>query len=164
MSAANHYCVFEAGGEFFAAAAAHVREVTARPSYAKAPCPSRVLAGVWHEGTEFLPVLRLPFASATAAGAERQVLVVQCPAGRWGLLADQVHNIAAIECSLGDQSNGSEWSQAVMGMSTWQGKSVRVLDLDGLYRVFEEVLKAEWSCQTDRLRETPSSFERKAIA
>ena len=59
--ATDHYCVFEVDSEFFAASATQIREITSKPDYAKAPCSSPILAGLWHEGSEFVPVLRIPF-------------------------------------------------------------------------------------------------------
>lgn len=163
MSASNHYCIFQVAGDFFAAAATQIREITSKPGYATAPCSSSVLAGVWHEGSEFLPMLRLPFQANSDPDNETHVLVIHGPFGRWGLLVDHVHNIATIECSQGNEACNNEWSTALMGMSTWNGQSVRVLNLDGLYRLSEEMLEYDWTRQIDATDEGRMSSERKAI-
>lgn len=140
--ASNHFCIFEVGKEFFAAAAKQIREVTSKPSFAAVPGVAPVVAGLWHEGSEFVPVLRLPFLRSENSHHESQILVVHGAAGRWALLVDQVHNIAAIEVSRGGGETGQP--SVVMGMSQWNGHSVRVVNLDALYRSAEEGLQQHW--------------------
>ncbi len=140
--ATDHYCVFEVDSEFFAASATQIREITSKPDYAKAPCSSPILAGLWHEGSEFVPVLRIPFQIGEPQN-ETQLLVVHGQSGRWGLLVEQVHTIESIDCSQGGPQD--EWATALIGMSIWKGNSVRVLNLDGLYRLAEDRLQLEWS-------------------
>ena len=143
-NAIDHYCVFEVAGELFAASATQIREITSKPDYAKVPCGNTALAGLWHEGSEFLPVLRLPFQGKCPAH-ETQLLVVHGPHGRWGLLVDHVHAVATIECTHGADTSDIEWSTAMLGMSTWDGRSVRVLNLDGVYRLTEQMLENDWN-------------------
>ena len=132
----EHFCIFEVGENFFAAPASQVREITTIPKYAKVPCDIPVLAGLWHEGSEFLPVLRIP-GQEVSPELETQVLIAHSPGGRWGLLVERVHNVEVIECSQTTAGALGEWSSALMGMSTWKGNSVRVLSLDGFYRMAE---------------------------
>ena len=135
----EHFCIFESGENFFAAPATHVGEITSAPNYAKVPGMSGALAGLWHEGSEFLPVLRIP-GQKVSPERETQVLIVHGAGGRWGLLVERVHNIEVIECSQTTPGENGEWSAALMGMSTWNGHSVRVLNLEGLYRLAESEL------------------------
>lgn len=134
----DHFCVFEVGQEFFAVSAQHIREVTATPDFARVPCRSEALAGLWHEGSEFVPVLRVPLGDLKP-GRESQILVIHATS-RWALLVDQVHCIHPIECS---QGSATADGTAVMGMSTWNDHSVRVLNLEAIYRLVEATLEQD---------------------
>lgn len=152
-TATDHYCVFDVAGEVFAASAMQIREITSKPDYAKVPGASLLFAGLWHEGSEFLPMLRLPFQSECHPERETQVLIVHGPHGRWCLLVDQVHTVATIECSHHGDASNTEWSSAMLGMSTWEGRSVRVLNLDGLYRLSEQLIESGWNQQFNSIED-----------
>lgn len=152
---ADQFCVFEVAQHYYAVSATQIREITAKPDFSKAPCSTLMLAGIWHEGSEFLPVLRMPFQSSISE-KESQVLVIHGQNGRWALLVDQVHNIVPLECSQGNQGESNEWNAALQGMATWKGRPVRVMNLDGLYRLIEAQLQDEWNGTAEALtgRET----------
>lgn len=140
----DQYCVFEVAQHYYAVSATQIREITAKPDFSRAPCANLMLAGIWHEGSEFLPVLRMPFQSS-ASENESQVLVIHGQHGRWALLVDRVHNIEPLECSQARHGEDNQWHAALQGMSTWKGKPVRVVNLDGLYRLIEGQLQDEWN-------------------
>lgn len=142
---AEKYCVFLTGGLWFALPATSIREVAGRPTLAMVPRSNSVLAGLCHEGSEFLPVLRLPSrASVPSHSSEQQMLVLHGPNGVWALVIDQVHGIESLECSHDAEGYCDDWSTAVMGTSTWNEHIVRVLNPDGLYRLAEQMLKRDW--------------------
>ena len=149
----DRYCVFQIGGMWFAITATQIREVTPRPELARIPRASDVLAGLWHEGSEFLPVLRLPSRTSrkpsdvvsSGPAHELKTLVLHGPNGPWGLLIDEVHGIESLECSHDAEVYCDDWSTAVMGTSAWQGDVVRILSPDGLYRLAEQILKRTWA-------------------
>ena len=149
--ASEQYCVFLVGGIWFALPATLIREVAAKPTIAAVPLSNSALAGLCHEGSEFLPVIRLPSRLSSNEPAqkpcslERQMLVLNGPNGPWGLLIDQVHGIESLECSHDAEGYCDDWSTAVMGTSAWQDQIVRILHADGLYRLAEQMLKRDWS-------------------
>ena len=142
--AADHFCVFEFATEFFAVSAKQIREIRSKPNFALVPGVAHVLAGLWHEGSEFVPVLRLPISHSATTPSESQMAVIHGASGRWALLVDQVHNIEEIECSQGGVGIDNA-ETFVMGMSTWKGHSVRVLSLDAIYRSAEASLRQDWA-------------------
>lgn len=144
-TAGNHYCIFEVNQATFALSATPIREITSKPIYSRPPCAGSTLAGLWHEGSEFLPILRLPFQSEIHPDQETQVLIIDGPHGHWGLLVGQVLTVAEIEYSQGSDPRDTEWSTAMLGMSSWDGRSVRVLHPDGVYRLSEQMLKRDWN-------------------
>lgn len=145
--ATNHYCIFESNHAHYAVSAAHIREITTRPRFAAALPRQRNLAGIWHEGSEFLPILRLPFESDEPQEPEReqQILVIQGANGHWCLLIDRVITVAELEYTLCTEQ--SEWSAVILGMSKLNEHSIRVLSLDGIYRITEQFLKQAWNDQ-----------------
>ncbi len=143
---AEKYCVFLTGGLWFALPATLIREVVGRPTLAIVPRSNPVLAGLCHEGSEFLPVLRLPSrASHASHSSEQKMLVLNGPNGAWALLIDQVHGIESLECSHDAEGYFDDWSMAVMGTSTLNDNFVRILNPDGLYRFAEQMLKRDWA-------------------
>lgn len=146
-TAPNHFCIFGVGDSTFAASATQIREIASKPDYSAIPCKSANLAGLWHEGTEFLPIIRLPFQSDLRPDRETQVLVIDSLQGHWGLLVDQVITVAEIDYAVAGETNESEWSSAVLGMATWENRSVRVLQLDAVYRITEQILKRDCDLQ-----------------
>ncbi len=140
------YCVFVTGGTWFAFPATSIREVAGRPTLAIVPRSNPVLAGLCHEGSEFLPVLRLPSrASHASHSSEQKMLVLNGPNGAWALLIDQVHGIESLECSHDAEGYFDDWSTAVMGTSTLNDNFVRILNPDGLYRLAEQMLQRDWA-------------------
>ena len=144
------YCVFSVGGVVFALPATQIREVAARPTLATVPRANSALAGLCHEGSEFLPVLRLPsrtsdHLASSRDSSEQQMLVLHGPNGAWALLIDQVLGIESLECSYDAEGYCDDWSTAVMGTSTSNDQIVRILHPDGLYRLTEQTLKRDWA-------------------
>lgn len=146
-NAPNHFCIFAIGDSTFAASATQIREIVSKPDYSRFPCNSANLAGLWHEGTEFLPIIRLPFQHDLQPDRETQVLVIDGMQGHWGLLVDQVLTVAEIEYTVGNETGETERSSAVMGMATWSDRSVRVLQLDAVYRLTEQTVKRDCDLQ-----------------
>jgi len=143
---AEKYCVFLTGGIWFALSATMIREVAGRPTLAIVPRSNPVLAGLCHEGSEFLPVLRLPSrASQPSHASEQKMLILHGPNGAWALLIDEVHGIESLECSHDTEGYFDDWSTAVMGTSTWNKQFVRILNPDGLYRLAEQMLQRDWA-------------------
>ena len=143
-AADNHFCLFDVDNVSFAISASRIREVTPRPSFAEVPCCCPVLAGLWHEGSEFLPIVRLPFQVNFHGNQQRQVLIIDGPQGHWGLLVDAVRTITQMDYSPNNDLGETEWSAVTLGMSTWEDRSVRVLQVDSLYRLIEQILKRDW--------------------
>ncbi len=149
----EYYCVFLTGGVWFAIPAKVIREVAGRPTLATVPRSDPVLAGICHEGGEFIPVLRLPSRAGAdlnrpSRESDEQMLVLYGPNGAWGLLIDQVHGIESLECLQDAEGYCDDWSTAVMGTSTLKDQKdqvVRILNPDGLYRLAEQMLKRDWT-------------------
>ena len=142
------FCVFQIGDALFALGAAHLREVALRPKLASIPNSHVALGGLWHEGSEFIPVLRMPTQSSESDSSERHVMVVMGSQGAWGLLVDRVHGIEPLELSRNDADCvHDDWTMAQIGASRWNEQLVRILNADGLYRLIEEILKRTWAAR-----------------
>ena len=139
----DHHCIFEVAGEFFSTPAIQIREIVAKPRYSKVPCANTLIAGLWHEGSEFIPLIRLPFQDGFDPSSESQVLVVNNATTAWGLLVDKVLTIAPIECSTATDDGDSEIRQVLKGKSIWEGRSLRVVDLSVIYLMIAKTLELE---------------------
>ena len=148
---ATSYCLFRTEGMWFAIGALQIREVIACPRWAEVPRSHSMLAGLYHEGSEFLPVLQLPSSVDTSTirseERHRQMLVIEGPNGPWGFLVNQVVGIESFEFSHEQDAFVDDWCTAVMGTATWQKDIVRVLNADGLYRHAEGALKRNWAAE-----------------
>jgi chemotaxis signal transduction protein len=138
----SSHCIFNSGEGWFALPTVNVRRVVGNPSVALIPRSHPILAGLCHAGSEFIPVLRLSKANADANG---QMLVVDGPNGRWGLLVEHIVSIELIECSSDTDGHQDEWSTAITGSSLFRNRIVRVLSSDELYLLAERTLRTDWS-------------------
>lgn len=139
----DHHCIFEVAGELFSTPAIQIREIVSKPKYAKVPCANTLIAGLWHEGSEFIPLIRLPFQDGFNPSNESQVLVVNNATTAWGLLVDRVLTIAPMECSTSTENEDAEIRQVLKGKSIWEGQPLRVVDVSVIYLMIEKTLELE---------------------
>lgn len=137
---AETFCVFQIGETLFAIEAATLREVALRPELAEVPNSGPVLAGLWHEGSEFLPVLRLP-EYCQVDNVEPHMLVVKGAQCAWCLLVDHVLGIETVGKPNTESREEGAWADAQIGTANWRSQSVRVLSPDGVYRLAEQRLQ-----------------------
>jgi chemotaxis signal transduction protein len=135
-----------------------IRKVMPRPPLVAVPWTGPSLVGLCHVRGEFLPVLTLDrLLSCTDLQDERFMIVVNETAGPWrgssgtavplsshtpdgnpeptarggpwGILADEVATLAALELSSAPEADGEGgWPSAVTGWATHERGVVRILD------------------------------------
>jgi chemotaxis signal transduction protein len=142
--ACEKYCIFRRGESRFALPAFLVREITLAENMVPVPGTPKILAGLCHLRSEFVPVLNVPTLcpedDAPAACGE-QLLVLAGAQGRWGIVVDELETLEPLEVSVTADPRGDDtWSATVMGSSSYRDRVVHVLDPSALYRAAENAL------------------------
>jgi chemotaxis signal transduction protein len=138
------YCILRKGESWFGVPAFMVREITLAENMVPVPGTPDILAGLCYMRSQFVPVLDLPALSPEGqdpASCTRQLLVLSCAQGPWGLVVDEFETLAPLDVSVtGDPRGDDTWSAAVMGSSSYGDRVVHVLDPNALYRAAENAL------------------------
>lgn len=122
------HCLFRVGTFWLALPADVIRKVMPRPGLVTVPGTADLIVGLCHVQGQFVPVLTLNSLFPDSAGTnEPQLLLIDDVNGPWGLLADEVSALAALELSNVPDSEGG-WETVVMGWATHDQKVVRILD------------------------------------
>ena len=149
VESSEKYCIFQNGDCWFCFPALAVQNVSARPAIAPVPLSDPILRGTCHIHNEFLATFSLEalasLPSASPAGAEQQMIVINGPCGAWGLLVDKVSGLAPLEISLSPRTElDGGWSAVVIGSASYLGTIVQVLDPANLYRLAQTRLENFW--------------------
>lgn len=144
---ADKYCVFRSGPEWYALPALAVRYVAEVPKLYDVPQTDAALAGVCHLRNEFLAVVHLDVlrGAAEPSSEPRQLIVVNCAHGSWGLLVEQVSSLEPLDSAMSAESDRGGFADAVIGAATRQGEFVRLLEPNRLYQLAEQRLRAVWN-------------------
>ncbi len=129
MSNQISYCLFRKGSVWFAMPARVIREVMPRPSFVSIPRTHRMLSGMSHIRSEFLPVLN--FSSLLpddSFGKEQFLLIIEESDQNWGLLVDEVNSLAVLEHSNAPEEERTDWESTVTGWATHGDRVIRILD------------------------------------
>jgi chemotaxis signal transduction protein len=141
------YCILRRGSSWFGLPAYMVREITLAENMVPVPGTPKVLVGLCHMRSEFVPVVRLPSLSAeerASAAPAGQLLVLTGAQGPWGLAVDEVETLEPLEVSVSTDPRGADsWSAAVMGSASYRGHVVHVLDPNAFYQAVENALKED---------------------
>jgi chemotaxis signal transduction protein len=145
----DKYCILRRGEYWFGLPAFLVREITLAENMVPVPGAAKILAGLCHLRSEFVPVLHLPTLSpeddAPAAGTAQLIVLTGAP-GPWGLVVDEVARLEPLEVSVSTDPRGEDtWSAAVMGSASYRGRVIHVLDPNALYRAAETALAEDAS-------------------
>ena len=144
----DKHCVFQSGDAMFALPATTVREVTIMPTVVSVPLSHPCLAGIGNVRSEFLPVIDLePLIGdqARRVSDAGQLLVIDSPLGCWAIAIDKVVAIDAIETHVDASQRNENTVSTLLGTATYDGKVISVLDVNGLQRIAQQTLEAQWN-------------------
>lgn len=151
MTASEKHCVFRKGRTWLGLPAIVVREVMPRPAFVSVPHSHRVLSGLCHIRSEFLPVLNLcSLLSSEHSGNEPSLLIVEDPDGDWGILVDEVIALATLETSDAPEEMENDWDQTIIGWATHRDKVVRLIDHVRFRQLVEREMNDAWQRNLDR--------------
>lgn len=140
----DQYCVFHLDEDWFAVLATSVREIDSRPEIVQFPKSSQHLVGLCHVRNEFIPVTEL-----TTEGQyenRKQMAVITSPGGTWAILIDEVVTLTNLDFSMSSSGDNNPLvAKAVMGTATYNGRIVRVFDVNAVYRELEKTLSQAWT-------------------
>ena len=133
MSQLISYCLFRYGKIALALPSKVIREVMPRPDIVSIPRTARIVSGLSHVRSEFLPVLNLhSLLPDEPSGNESILLIVDDAAGDWGLLVDEVLQLTELELSNAPEDVNSGWESTVVGWANSgngnKNDVVRILD------------------------------------
>ena len=142
------YCVVRSASEWYALPSGLVREVMLCPELTRVPNTSPMLKGISHVNNEFLTItapLTGGIESDESLAAEetvRQLLVLSGPDGPWGFLVDEVVELTSLDDF--QPQHGSDRHLSFLGIATYEGNNLSVLDVDETYRNVISELKSHW--------------------
>jgi chemotaxis signal transduction protein len=143
----DQYCVFHLDDEWFAVLATSIREIDSKPDITSIPKSSKHLLGLCHVRNEFIPVAELMPGSAPEN--RKQMAVITSPGGTWAILVDEVVTLTSLDFSMSSSGDNNPLiSAAVMGTATYDGRIVRVFDVNAVYRQLEKTLSNFWAKNT----------------
>ena len=145
MTETEKHCVFRKGRTWLGMPAIVVREVMPRPAFVSVPHTHRVLTGLCHIRSEFIPVLNLCcLLPAEHSGNEAFLLIVEDTDGDWGILVDEVIALASLEPSDAPEEIQSDWNQTIIGWATHREKLVRLIDHARFRQLAEWDMNDSW--------------------
>ncbi len=157
----DRYCVFKSGDGWFGVPALAVHAVVPRLKISRIPCSDPILRGLGHIQNEFVPVISFQSLTEvqyeTTPDREQQILLIDGPQGRWGLLIDQAVTLASLEPSfatVSDHENG--WSRVTAGSASFQQRVIQVLDPVAMFHYAANLLGMYW--QSDVASEKNNTF------
>lgn len=150
----NSFCLFRKGELWLGVRAAVVREVLPVPPIVPLPRTHRILAGLCHLRSEFVPILNLNLLLPDEQiGNEQFLILIEDSEGDWGLLVDEVHSLVPLEPSHAPEDEQNGWDSTVIGWATLDQNVVRILDTQR----FRELASRELSTSTLRRRDAERS-------
>ncbi|TWT58122.1 CheW-like domain protein [Thalassoglobus neptunius] len=151
MNHTSMFCIFRKGRTWLAMPASVVREVMPRPAFVSIPRTHRVLSGMCHIRSEFIPVLNLSsLLPSETVGHEPFLLIVEDTDGDWSILVDEVDSLAMLETSDAPENSQSGWNETVIGWATLQDRVVRLLDHVRFRQLAETEMKDSWKRGLDQ--------------
>ena len=145
----ERYCVFQSGDTWYAMPALAVRRVAPRPQLTPISQSDPLLLGLAHLQNEFVPVVSLRALTQVQYGSsselEKQLLVLIGHQGVWGLLIDQVVNLAHLETSYSSFAcQEDRWSVVTVGSASYRDQVLQILDPVALYSYASGLLEVFW--------------------
>ncbi|MCA9176950.1 MAG: chemotaxis protein CheW [Planctomycetales bacterium] len=145
MNAEKH-CVFDSGTQWYAVPALSVRYVTTTPQLFHVPETDSSVAGLCHLRSEFLAAVHLDRLAGVEStdDAPPQLISIAGVHGAWGLLVSDVRDLCSLDSTTADTERRG-FGSCVVGAATHEGRFVRLLDPNRLYKLVEERLRSAWS-------------------
>lgn len=145
----ERHCVFCCDDQWYGIPALVVRTIVPCPELTSVPFSDPILVGVCQIQNEFLPVVSLRALTQiqyeSVSNGEQQVMVLNGPAGPWGLLVDRAVALASLEMSISSFSNQQDrWAKAILGSATYQEHVLSVLDPAAVFEYARQLIDGYW--------------------
>lgn len=145
----ERFCTFLSGETGYGIPALSVQSVTLRPPLTRVPHADPILRGVCHVQNEFVPVFSLLALMQTRHEqkneSEQQMLIVNGPAGNWGLLIDETLGLTELEISFSALSIKEDaWSKISIGSASFKNQILQILDPLAIHQYATNLLDAFW--------------------
>lgn len=145
----ERFCTFRSGESGYGIPALSVQSVTLSPPLTRVPHADPILRGICHVQNEFVPVFSLlalmQICHEQKHESEQQMLIVNGPAGNWGLLIDETLGLAELEISFSALSNQEDsWSKISIGSASFRNQVLQILDPLAIHQYAIHLLDAFW--------------------
>ena len=145
----ERHCVFCCDDQWFGITAMSVRTIVPCPEVTQVPFSDPILVGLCQIQNEFIPIVSLRALTQLqyepASKTAQQIMVLNGPAGPWGLLVDRATTLATLEISISSYSQDQDrWAKAILGSATFQQHVLQILDPDAVFEYAHQLIDGYW--------------------
>jgi chemotaxis signal transduction protein len=148
VAASDKHCIVRIGTSWFSIPADAVREITIAGELVAVPHCHRVLAGLCHLRSEFVPVIALDAlldVDGLRDARESGKLVVIGGRNVWALGIAEAAAIESLETLVAPETRIDDGnSSPVLGTAMFRNQIVRVLDPNTVFRLAQQALENQW--------------------
>lgn len=146
----ERHCVFCCDDQWYGVPALMVRTIVPCPEITPVPFSDPILIGVSQIQNEFVPIVSLRSLTEIqyepSSAEAQQVMVLNGPAGPWGMLIDRAVALATLEISISSYSNEQDrWAKAILGTATFEQHVLSVLDPEAVFVYARGLVDGFWS-------------------